>query len=213
MIVGVDFDNTLVCYDDLFRAAAVARGLMPADGPADKTGVREWFVQRGREDDFTLLQGEVYGPALGTAPPYSGALACLTRLKAAGETVYIVSHKTPTPALGPPYNLRLAAWEWLDANGFLTPGPIAGSDVFFEDTMEAKAARIASLNCTHFIDDMERFLLRPDFPAKTRRLRFNPAGNPTAAGLEGISSWHDAEELFLGENLRENDFSPHETPR
>ena len=64
MILGVDFDNTLVCYDGLFHAAAVAGGLMPLDAPCDKRGVRQWFIERDREKDFTLLQGEVYGPGL-----------------------------------------------------------------------------------------------------------------------------------------------------
>ncbi len=101
MRLGVDFDNTLVCYDGLFHAAAVARDWMPEDGPRDKNGVRQWFVDRGREDDFTILQGEVYGPGLRHALPYPDALSCLEGLKTRGVELYLISHKTVAPVLSP----------------------------------------------------------------------------------------------------------------
>ena len=191
MILGVDFDNTLVCYDGLFHAAAVARGLMPEDGPQDKNGVRDWLIEHGRGDDFTLLQGETYGPGLGAARPYPDALECLAEMQAAGAMIYVVSHKTATPVLGPAYDLRAAARAWLAANGFLTPGPVAEDAVFFEDTMAAKAARVAALGCTHFVDDMERFLMRPDFPAETARLWFRPVPSAPAPELAAFASWCD----------------------
>ena len=31
MILGVDFDNTIVAYDSLFHRVALERGLIPAD--------------------------------------------------------------------------------------------------------------------------------------------------------------------------------------
>lgn len=193
MILGIDFDNTLVCYDGMFHKAAVERNLMPADGPRDKDGVRGWLIERGREEDFTLLQGEVYGPDLRNAPAYPGARECLAALKAKGATLRLISHKTPTPVLGRQHDLRAAAREWLEANGFLSPEVFSSADVFFENTMEAKAARIANSGCTHFIDDMERFLLRPDFPSGTKRLWFRPTGEErsreAAPELTAVSSW------------------------
>ena len=198
MILGVDFDNTLVCYDGLFYAEARKRGLLPEDAPRDKDGVRRWLIERGQEDAFTLLQGEVYGPGLRSAQPYPGALECLSRLKAAGHKVYIVSHKTQTPAQGPAHDLRQAGWRWLETQGFYTPGVFARGEIFFEDTMAAKAARIGELGCAYFVDDMDRFLTRPDFPTGTTKLWFCPAPRESTVtkGMRSFSSWRELAVFF-----------------
>lgn len=200
MILGVDFDNTLVCYDGLFHAAAVAEGLMPGDGPRDKDGVRDWLIGRGREEGFTLLQGEVYGPGLQNAPAYPGARECLAKLIGGGWTIYIVSHKTERPVLGPAHDLRRAAMDWLEAGGFFAAGMLDRGRVFFEDVMAAKAARIAALGCTHFVDDMRRFLERTDFPDGTRKLWFHPLADSNAGetSYPRFSSWREIE-AFLTE--------------
>src|SRR6266404_4116929 len=61
MRIGIDFDNTIACYDGVFHAAALERGLIPADIGRDKNSVRDHLNGAGRNDDFTELQGYVYG--------------------------------------------------------------------------------------------------------------------------------------------------------
>lgn len=207
MILGVDLDNTLICYDGLFHDAAVLRGMLPPDSPRDKRGVRDSLLARGREDDFTVLQGYVYGPGLKDAGAYPGALECLRRLRALGVPVCVISHKTAAPVLGPPYDLRRAAREWLDGHGFFSLGAIDRGDVFFADTVERKAERVAERGCTHFIDDMERFLVHPAFPPSVEKLWFRPKGEgesdrqPAAGGafsaLHPFSSWREIEKRLL----------------
>lgn len=197
MRLGVDFDNTLVCYDGLFHDVAVAWGLLAEDGPRDKDGVRNWFVECDREEDFTRLQGEVYGPGLQKAFPYPGALECLAGLKAKGASLFLISHKTSRPVLGPAHNLRAAARNWLEAKGFISQELFAPADIFFEDTIAAKAARIAALGCTHFIDDLERFLLCPEFPPGVARLLFKPSARPVcSATLAAFSDWRELPTLL-----------------
>ncbi len=41
MKVGIDFDNTLVSYDDVFLRAAIERELLPQHFTGDKTAVRD----------------------------------------------------------------------------------------------------------------------------------------------------------------------------
>ena len=41
MLIGIDFDNTIVCYDRVFHKAALEKGLIPADLPPSKGRVRE----------------------------------------------------------------------------------------------------------------------------------------------------------------------------
>lgn len=200
MIYGVDLDNTIICYDGLFFAAAVEHGLMPESGPRDKKGVRGWFIGRGREDGFTFLQGHVYGAGLKNAKPYSGVLSCLRRWRDAGVEVFIVSHKTVWPHAGPRRNLREAAMEWLAANGFFAAGLLTPEDVYFEETMEEKARRVASLGCEHFFDDMKRFLTHPLFPAETVPWLFQPQGDGGQSGqgdrLRVFTSWDSVQDVL-----------------
>ena len=49
--IGIDFDNTIVCYDDVFHEVAREQGLIPNDLPANKGAVRDHLRAIGREDD------------------------------------------------------------------------------------------------------------------------------------------------------------------
>jgi hypothetical protein len=201
----VDFDNTIVCYDGLFYAAAVRRDLLPAAARLTRAEVRNRLLREGREDDFTRLQGWIYGPGLAEARPYPGLGDCLAKLRVAGAEIFVISHKTRHAISGPPHDLRRAAWRWLAENRLTAPGPIAEEGVFFEDTPAAKAARIAALGCTHFIDDMERFFQLPGFPAGVKKLLFRPGDDEDAPGgtmgVEGMvcfSSWVEIGKYLTG---------------
>ena len=63
MRIGIDFDNTIACYDGVFHAVAVERGLDPAEPRPRQEQRPRPPARQGREDDFTVLQGYVYGPA------------------------------------------------------------------------------------------------------------------------------------------------------
>ena len=174
MILGIDFDNTLVCYDGLFYAEARRRGWVPADAPRHKQGVRDYLRAQGRDADFTLLQGRVYGPGMTEAPAYPGALEAVKSLKSAGAQIFVISHKTRESISGPQYDLHQAARRWLDERGFFSPGFLRRDEVFFEETKEAKMARIAALHCGHFIDDLPELLGHPLFPVGTEPILFAP---------------------------------------
>ena len=70
MVLGIDFDNTIVRYDELFHGVAVERGLIPASLPVRKNDVRDFLRQQDRERDWTELQGYVYGPRMAGARPF-----------------------------------------------------------------------------------------------------------------------------------------------
>lgn len=192
MIVGVDFDNTLVNYEGLFHREAVRRGLLSPVMARDKLSVRDALRQDGRDDDFTLLQGHVYGPGLLEAPAYPDALAVVARLSAAGHMVYIISHKTRYPYRGPAHDLHETARRWLEAHGFLGPDMLTPDRVLLEPSLDAKLRQIDVIGCSHFIDDLPEFLGHPDFPPMTERLLFDPLcryGGMPASSLQVFSSW------------------------
>ena len=71
-LLGLDFDNTLVRYDKLFHQLALEKGLIKKSLPTDKTAIRDYLRSQGQDEQFTLLQGEVYGLRILEAEPAKG---------------------------------------------------------------------------------------------------------------------------------------------
>lgn len=200
--IGVDFDNTLIRYDQVFCDVGRARGLLPADFRGDKRAVRDHIqAQPGGRPQWTALQAAVYGPGVADAKPAEGAAAFLRACRQAGIPVAIVSHKTEYAAADPNgVNLRDAARAWIARHGLTTPnqGGVDPAAVFFEDTRAAKIARIKTLGCTHFIDDLEEVFREPEFPVEVRRyLLLLDADDLPRGPFHAFRAWPDiADDIF-----------------
>lgn len=178
MRVGIDFDNTLIDYDRVFVNAARERGLVRADFVGPKRALRDAIRELpDGEIAWQQLQGYVYSVGIRNAAPFSGA-GEFVRICADREIpLFVISHKTRYGHFDPArIDLRAAAFDWLAAQGFLEPNfGIDRSRVYFEDDRTAKLARIGSLQCTHFIDDLEEVFSDPDFPQGVQRILFGSA--------------------------------------
>jgi hypothetical protein len=207
MRIGIDFDNTIACYDGVFHAAALERGLIPANLGSDKNAVRDYLNGNGRADDFTELQGYVYGARMDLASPYPGFGEFITTAREAGHDLFIVSHKTRHPILGPQHDLHAAARGFLIERGLVGAGhgQIDATNVFFELTKEGKVARIAALGCEAFIDDLPEIFASPDFPGTTRRILFDPAHQfaelARQRNLDRRGSWAEITAEFCREHV------------
>lgn len=189
MILGLDFDNTIARYDDLFHTLALERGFIPAGLAKDKTAVRDFLRAQNREDDWTELQGIGYGPRITDAAPFPGVLDALRTLADADIETHIVSHKTKTPYRGEPHDLHAAARRFLDHHG-ISPALIPAHRVHLCLTKDAKLDTIDALGCTHFLDDLPELLAEPDFPGDTQRLLFDPADqHPETPDIPRIHAW------------------------
>ena len=204
MRIGLDFDNTIVCYDDVFHRAARERGLIPESVPQSKGGVRDWLRQAGREDDWTELQGYIYGARMELASPFPGVREFLRAAREAGCEIRIVSHKTRHPYRGPKYDLHAAALGWLEAQGFLDGAfGLERGKVFLELTKDDKLARIGDLACDYFVDDLPELLCEPNFPAATRRVLFDPNdAAPDAPVYRRARSWPEISGALLGASCK-----------
>jgi len=201
MRIGIDFDNTIVCYDQVFHQVAREQGVIPNDLPRSKEHVRDHLRAVGQEPVWTAMQGYVYGQRMGDAAAFPGVLDFLRACRGQNVQVFIVSHKTRTPYLGPPYDLHAAALGWMEANGLFDPQDIGlpRGNVFLEPTKKDKLARIAALGCTHFIDDLPEFLGEADFPGGVQRLLFAPTGASSKdPAVVPCPSWAGIGAMLLG---------------
>ncbi|MFA6412287.1 MAG: hypothetical protein WCW53_06280 [Syntrophales bacterium] len=195
-VLGVDFDNTIVCYDEIFYRVATERKLIPADLSKTKEQVRDYLRRVGCEDDWTEMQGYVYGSRMADVKPFPGAIECMTAAVKAGVSVAIISHKTRTPYLGHPYDLHSAARGWIQQQGFFDPDRIGMKEtqVFFLETKQMKLEQISRCGCRWFIDDLPEFFLEGDFPDNVERLLFDPANSfseDQTTTIRRFDSWAD----------------------
>lgn len=199
--IGIDFDNTIITYDQVFCAVAKLGGLISTDFVGGKQAVRDWIRSLpDGEQTWQRLQGQVYGRGISGATLIPGVDAFLRRCRSEECSVSIVSHKTEYGHYDPErVNLRDAARTWMTANG-LVEGEfgIPSSDVFFEGTRSEKLARIAALSCTHFIDDLEEVLVDPAFPPNVLRILFSERNEPNATAPYVVcATWRDIEERIF----------------
>ena len=74
MLIGIDFDNTIVSYDTLFHKVAREQGVVPDTTPQNKVAVRDHLRTIGKEDVWTEMQGYVYGARMEEAEAYPGVI-------------------------------------------------------------------------------------------------------------------------------------------
>lgn len=187
MRIGLDFDNTIVRYDSLFHKVALENGLISADLPVNKLAVRNHLRLIGREDDWTEMQGTVYGGRMEEAEMFPGVLDFLHWARQTYLPVFIVSHKTRYPFRGDQHDLHSAARGWVER---WLEETIPAERIFFEVTKEEKLARIGACDCQLFLDDLPEILTAASFPTATERLLFDPDGHHgDSEGLTVIPSW------------------------
>jgi hypothetical protein len=193
MLIGLDFDNTIVCYDRAIAALADQIFDLPTDVPRTKLDLRDYLRAEGREPEWTAFQGALYGPGMRHAEPFNGAIQTLQTLQASGHRLVIVSHRSLRPYAGPPHDLHAAARGWV-AERLQSQGLFEGDGevpaVNFLETREAKVATIARLGCEVFVDDLPEVLHAPGFPVGTAGILFDPAQElPKEASRHHLSAW------------------------
>ena len=160
MIIGIDFDNTIIKYDDVFGRVALKKRIIQNTELKSKNDVKKYLISEGREDDWTELQGIVYGSHIMEAQPYGGFLNTLKVLIVAGHHLKIISHKTKYPFIGEKVDLQKAAIKWLKEKEIVgeEKRKISETDVFFCGTIQHKVDTIEDQKCEVFVDDLVKVL-------------------------------------------------------
>ena len=196
MRIGIDFDNTLVCYDQLFWTLAHDVGVVDESVAHQKDAVRDHLRKQGLESVWTNLQGKAYGSRILEASPFPDVLGALAEFCRRGWEVCVISHKTRSPIAGEDYDLHAAAWNWLSTHGIIDFLPRTSTHLpaFFELTKREKLQRIADVGCDWFIDDLPELLTDSSFPQDVGRILFDPhqRNEPLPEGIRRFSTWRDA---------------------
>ncbi len=201
MLIGIDFDNTIINYHDIFHTVAVDKRLVPPHVPRSKNAVRDYLRAKGQEQEWTALQGYVYGIGIEKARPFTGVMDFLQGCKRHGIGTVIISHKTRYPVKGPRYDLRNAAMKWLETQGFFDTRRTGLSEqmVHFSSTIEEKVRTIGETGCTAFIDDLLDIFIHADFPGHIHKYLFAPHGKTSpCVGITVIEQWQELTEMVTG---------------
>jgi len=178
MIIGIDFDNTIINYNNLFYEAGLSLGVLPDSTGSSKTKIREYLIENGREPDWITIQGLVYGKYIENAEVMEGFSSFSDLCVENGWRVFIISHKTRDTIIGEKFNLHRSALRWLEDNRIYGAG-IHGSveEVFFESTRYDKVCQINQIGCNIIIDDLADVLLHPDLSPDIMKILYDPDTN------------------------------------
>ena len=199
MLIGLDFDNTIVCYDEAIARLADELFDLPPDVPRTKLALRDFLRQANREPEWTAFQGALYGPGMSYAKPFEQALETMQALKDMGHSLCIVSHRSLRPYAGPAYDLHLAARSWVEQR-LASNGLVENEMAHFHETRGQKIAAIRDLGCNAFLDDLPEVLEDEHFPIACWAILFDPEGSHAQSKSQRVGHW--GEVLDLLSNLK-----------
>lgn len=190
-LLGLDFDNTLVRYDKLFHQIAVEKNLIEKNFPIDKVLIRDYLRKNGKDEDFTYIQGEVYGLRIEEAEPSEGVIEALDKIHKRGIKMILISHKTKKPYKGPEYDLHQAALNWLEKNGFFKKEGLGWErdNIHFEATKENKICKIEKMQCDYYIDDLPE--ITNSIRGKTQAILYDPENLHRGYKSTRIRNWDE----------------------
>ncbi len=175
-IIGIDFDNTIVNYENTLYDRALQSGFITPETEKDKQNIRNKIRELpDGELEWQKLQAFIYGQGMKDAMLFEGIKPFFDACRNAKICVSIVSHKTQFASMDEnEINLRVTAMHWMKNNRFFDENGLGLTPdrVFFESTRREKIERIKQLGCTHFIDDLEETFLEDSFPVHVERILF-----------------------------------------
>ena len=200
--IGIDLDNTLINYDDVFCAFAKERGLLDSSAAPGKAAIRE-ALRAMPEGEITWqrLQGAVYGKGVRHAMLFEGADGFLRRARERNCEIFVVSHKTEFGHFDPDrVNLRDAALDWMKGQGFFRDNGygIPRENILFTATRSDKIAVIGELDVDTFIDDLPEVLDDKGFPLNVTGILFTADKAAASAYPRSFAHWRDITKAVFG---------------
>nr|CRH04875.1 Conserved protein of unknown function [Candidatus Magnetococcus massalia] len=202
MRIGIDFDNTIICYNGLFAQAARERGWLGGEAQSWRKHAVRSAVRAMPDGElcWQQLQADVYAHRIAQATVMPGVMTFLQRAAEQGHDLWIVSHKSRFAKRDPAkLDLREAALNWLQSQGLFAPQQtgLSPGQVYFESTRAEKLQRITQLKLDCFIDDLEEVLGDPAFPTGVEAILFAPEGRKSNGPYTLMTHWQQISQLLL----------------
>jgi thiamine kinase-like enzyme len=214
--IGIDLDNTILKYDEVFHFLALEQSWIDQDCYPDKDAVKKALSKKAddsnqSENRWRQLQAWAYGSHIEKALVFDGFFDFVRQVQLCGDRLFIVSHKTEFSNYDPSVPLRDAALNTLDQRGFFNPVSEGGlgfarQDIFFASSLDDKIENIKELNLTHFIDDLPKVICYPGFPSEIRKILFSSTLSKKENEIFVFPVWKDIEEYFSLTNWLEKSF-------
>lgn len=205
MIIGIDFDNTIACYEHLIGQVAVELGFIKEAEACSKTAVRD-MIRKLPDGDlkWQMVQAEVYGVRIQEAilnPGFKDFVGCARK---ANVALKIISHKTQySPFAEKRIDLRKAAISWMTTHKFFDEDQMQFShgDIFFAPSRAEKISVILEQQCTHFIDDLVEVFQEEDFPGSVEKILYNSKKiNLKDTEIHSCADWAEVIKYFKFES-------------
>lgn len=204
MRIGIDFDNTIASYEQIFYEIAQDANTnikLSNIGVSYKTQLKTALSKRNNGDkEWQRIQGYVYGLGMPAAHIMYGFFDFILNCKINNWVVYIVSHKSQYGHFDKSFTqLRLAALDWMKNNNFFNDDDplISKNNIFFLDTQDLKIKKIQELNLDLFIDDLLEVFQNPLFPRKTLKFLLTRETKKCTNDVQVFSSWNDISKYFF----------------
>ena len=166
--IGIDFDNTIANYDDVFSHVAQKFKLINTKWHGDKTELKKKIIKEKNVEVWKKLQGQVYGRYMHLAKVSYGFENFILKSKFSKAKIFIVSHKTKFGHYDKKkIRLRNEALKWIKKKKYLRD-----IKIFFENSIDDKIARINNLKLDYFIDDLEIILKNKLLNKQTKKILF-----------------------------------------
>ena len=176
MVIGIDFDNTVVCYQKAYEKIASNLGIQATKGRSTRQLIKDHCFSKEKGNlKWTLTQGRLYGVHIQEAELFEGVLETIEHILKQGCEVRIISHKSIYSSVGEIYDF------WDGAENFIEREILSKLDnalrnrfsFIFCQTLDEKVMEIGKSNCGVFIDDLPEVLNHSSFPSSTQGVHFS----------------------------------------
>lgn len=192
--IGIDIDNTILDFGEAIRRASLEILGINLEQHATKSSSALRIRELAGNDVWTDLQGYVYAEYSQYASTFQGALATISRLRARGEEIKLISHKTRRPASGREVDLHHWTHSTLERTGVLeavlSDFTAQGRSITLCESLEEKIGEISSQDCVVFIDDLVK-VLEP-LPSDIRKIHiFCDGQHSKNVAVECHTDWEE----------------------
>jgi len=176
MRIGIDFDNTIANYDNVFKKTSAKYKLINHLWVGNKKQLKKEIIKKTKNEEvWKKIQGKVYGKYMHLSKLNLDFDNFLLRSRLKGIDVFIVSHKT----IYGHYDkekilLRKVAMKWMHNQRFFNKHfyGLDSKNIFFEKSIQDKIKRINKLKLDYFVDDLNLILTHKLFSKKTKKILY-----------------------------------------